>query len=140
MKYSRLSLFRLSKVRPPRYTGHLVWHGMLAIIMFALLSEVRSPRYIPATLHCPKGARINESLLYCRMEVKYCKMEVNTVEWKVKYCRMEVKWKMEVKYCNDYMHIEIIFLLQAAPDLTSHWHCKRAPPPFFCKVILAPVS
>ena len=29
---SRLSLFRLSKVRPPRYTGHLAWHGMLAIM------------------------------------------------------------------------------------------------------------
>ncbi len=32
--YSRLVLFRLSEVRPPRYTGHLAWHGMIAIIMF----------------------------------------------------------------------------------------------------------
>ncbi len=31
--YSRLSLFRLSEVRPPRYTGHLAWHGMLAICL-----------------------------------------------------------------------------------------------------------
>ncbi len=27
--YSRFSLFRPSEVRSPRYTGHLVWHGML---------------------------------------------------------------------------------------------------------------
>ncbi len=32
-KYSRLLLFRLSEVRPPRYTGHLAWHGMLAICL-----------------------------------------------------------------------------------------------------------
>ena len=32
--YSRLSLFRLSEVRPPRYTGHLAWHGMLAIYVY----------------------------------------------------------------------------------------------------------
>ena len=30
--YSRLSLFRLSEVRPPRYIGHLAWHGMLATV------------------------------------------------------------------------------------------------------------
>ncbi len=30
LTYSRLSLFRLSEVRSPRYTGNLVWHGMLA--------------------------------------------------------------------------------------------------------------
>ena len=30
--YSRLSLFRLSEVWPPRYTGHLAWHGMLATV------------------------------------------------------------------------------------------------------------
>ncbi len=29
----RLSLFRLSEVQPPRYTGHLVWHGLLAICL-----------------------------------------------------------------------------------------------------------
>ncbi len=44
--YSRLSLFRLSEMRPPRYTGHLVWHGMLAIcFLHKTRPEVRPPRY-----------------------------------------------------------------------------------------------
>ncbi len=38
--YSRLSLFWLSEVRPPRYTGHLAWHGMLA--MFTAQNSPRS--------------------------------------------------------------------------------------------------
>ncbi len=33
LMYSRLSLFRLSEVWPPRYTVHLAWHGMLAICL-----------------------------------------------------------------------------------------------------------
>ncbi len=54
--YSRLSLFRLSEVhvRPPRYTGHLAWHGMLAIILCLLHKthpEVR-PLAIPFTGQC----------------------------------------------------------------------------------------
>ncbi len=50
--YSRLSLFRLSEVRPPRYTGHLAWHGMLAIcLLHKTRPEVR-PLAIPYTGQC----------------------------------------------------------------------------------------
>ena len=34
--YSRLSL---SEVRPPRYTGHLVWHGMLPLCLCRWIEE-----------------------------------------------------------------------------------------------------
>ena len=45
--YSRLSLFRLTEVRSPRYTGHLAWHGMLAIcLLYKTHPEVR-PLAIP---------------------------------------------------------------------------------------------
>ncbi len=49
--YSRLSLFRLSEVRPPRYTGHLAWHGMLAM---CLLHKTHPEVRIPASAGCPK--------------------------------------------------------------------------------------
>ncbi len=54
--YSRLSLFWLSEVRSPRYTGHLVWHGLLA----RCLLHKTHPEYdhslfcILASAGCPK--------------------------------------------------------------------------------------
>ncbi len=48
---SRLLLFQLSEVRTPRYTGHSVWHGLLAIIIRLLYKthpEMR-PLAIPYT-------------------------------------------------------------------------------------------
>ncbi len=49
MLYSRLSLYSGSEVRPPRYTGHLVWHGLLAR---CLLHKTRpEPLDIPYTGH-----------------------------------------------------------------------------------------
>ncbi len=54
--YSRLSLVRLSEVRPPRYTGHLAWHGMLAICLLhkTQLKYGHSLFRIPASAGCPK--------------------------------------------------------------------------------------
>ena len=56
--YSRLSLFRLSEVRPPRYTGHLAWHGMLAIYLLHKTHPEVRPLAIPltgaASAGCPK--------------------------------------------------------------------------------------
>ncbi len=52
--YSRLSLFRLSEVRPPRYTGHLAWHGMLAICLLHKTQPEVRPLAIPASAGCPK--------------------------------------------------------------------------------------
>ena len=34
-------LFRPSEVRPPRYTGHLVWHGLLARCLLYTKLEMR---------------------------------------------------------------------------------------------------
>ena len=42
--YSRLSLFRLSEVWPPRYTSQLGWHGLLARCLLLTL-KLRPPRY-----------------------------------------------------------------------------------------------
>ena len=50
--YSRLSLFRLSEVRPPRYTGHLAWHGMLAICLLHKTHPEVRPLAIPLTGQC----------------------------------------------------------------------------------------
>ncbi len=50
--YSRLSLFRLSEVRPPRYTGHLAWHGMLAICLLHKTHPEVRPLAIPYTGQC----------------------------------------------------------------------------------------
>ncbi len=54
--YSRLSLFRLSEVRPPRYTGHLAWHGVLAIVYCTKLTlrYGHSLFRLPASAGCPK--------------------------------------------------------------------------------------
>ncbi len=54
--YSRLSLFRLSEMRPPRYIGHLVWHGMLAICFLQKLDLKygHSLFRLPASADCPK--------------------------------------------------------------------------------------
>ncbi len=50
--YSRLSLFRLPEVRPPRYTGHLAWHGMLAICLLHKTHPEVRPLAIPFTGQC----------------------------------------------------------------------------------------
>ncbi len=51
--YSRLSLFRLSEVvRPPRYTGHLVWHGMLPLCLLHKTHPEVRPLAIPFTGQC----------------------------------------------------------------------------------------
>ncbi len=50
--YSRLSLFRLSEVRPPQYTGHLAWHGMLAICLLHKTHHEVRPLAIPFTGQC----------------------------------------------------------------------------------------
>ncbi len=47
--YSRLSLFRLSEVQPPRYTGHLVWYGLLAICLLHKTHPEVRPLAIPYT-------------------------------------------------------------------------------------------
>ncbi len=47
--YSRLSLFRLPEVRPPRYTGQLAWHGMLAIFLLHKTHPEVRPLAIPVT-------------------------------------------------------------------------------------------
>ncbi len=51
-EYSRLSLFRLSEVRSPRYTGHLAWHGMLAICLLHKTHPEVRPLAIPYTGQC----------------------------------------------------------------------------------------
>ncbi len=62
--YSRLSLFRLSEMRPPRYTGHLVWHGMLAIcFLHKTRPEVR-PLAIPFTGQCWLSQNVFNVILY----------------------------------------------------------------------------
>ena len=46
---SRLSLFWLSELQPPRYTGHLVWQGLLARY---LLHKTHRPLAIPYSGQC----------------------------------------------------------------------------------------
>ncbi len=49
---SRLSLFRLPELRPPRYTGHLALHGMLAICLLHKTHPEVRPLAIPFTGQC----------------------------------------------------------------------------------------
>ncbi len=51
----RLSLFRLSEVRPPRYTGHLVWHRLLTRSCTKLALKCGHSLFcILASTGCPK--------------------------------------------------------------------------------------
>ena len=50
VQYHRLSLFWLSEVRPPQYTRHLVWHGLLAIVVYTTTLVLKC---IPASSGCP---------------------------------------------------------------------------------------
>ncbi len=43
---------RLFEVRPPRYTGHLAWHGMLAICLLHKTHPEVRPLAIPYTGQC----------------------------------------------------------------------------------------
>ena len=93
--YSRLSLFRLSEVRTAIFYQSLDFE-VRSFFQPWLFSEMRPPHYsIPAKLHCPKGDRINKSLL----------------QPVASSMKMECKFSSRIANSNYYNYKTIVYLL-----------------------------